>query len=318
MSTRRVARVAWLAAVVSGLLIVLAAGTASPAHAGVGREHDERDERIVLSGNVLVDADEQIDVVVIFHGDAVVEGRVDGDVMAFNGDIEIDGRVDGSVVALNGRVVVGESARVDGDVLSSEHPEVHESATVDGEIREIDFSAVFKVIGAGLWILWWIAVTVSTGVLGIVLLAAVPAAVRTAGETARRRPGVSIGWGFGIMIGLPIASGVAFVTIVGIPLGLLGVVSLVVLAALGYVLSMYVLGRVILTDSTNPYLAFLLGWIIVRLVGGVPVLGGLVAFATAVFGMGAIAVAGWRAARGDEARPGGGSAASEDAPLHPF
>jgi hypothetical protein len=41
--------------------------------------------------------------------------------------------------------------------------------------------------------------------------------------------------------------------------------------------------------------AFLVGWAILRVVALIPILGGLVWFAAVVFGLGALAVAIWRA-----------------------
>ena len=54
------------------------------------------------------------------------------------------------------------------------------------------------------------------------------------------------------------------------------------------------LGRTV-TPRARPILSFLAGWGILRIVALVPVLGGLSWFAAVVVGLGAIAVAGYRA-----------------------
>ena len=50
-------------------------------------------------------------------------------------------------------------------------------------------------------------------------------------------------------------------------------------------------------------MAFLVGWAILRVVALIPILGGLVWFAAVVVGLGALAVAIWRARTGSQATP---------------
>ena len=65
--------------------------------------------------------------------------------------------------------------------------------------------------------------------------------------------------------------------------------------ALGYGAAAWVLGRSILREPTAWVVAFLAGWAILRVAALVPILGGLVWFAAVVVGLGALAVAIWRA-----------------------
>jgi hypothetical protein len=68
-----------------------------------------------------------------------------------------------------------------------------------------------------------------------------------------------------------------------------------VIYALGYSASGWILGRSILRRPTSWVVAFLVGWAILRVIALVPILGGLAWFAAVVFGLGALAVAVWRA-----------------------
>jgi hypothetical protein len=81
----------------------------------------------------------------------------------------------------------------------------------------------------------------------------------------------------------------------GIPLGLGLLAALLVIHALGYSASAWILGRFIMRAPSGWLLAFLIGWVILRVVALVPILGGLVWFAAVVFGLGALTVAIWRA-----------------------
>jgi hypothetical protein len=91
------------------------------------------------------------------------------------------------------------------------------------------------------------------------------------------------------------------VTVVGIPLGIGLLAALLLIYALGYSASGWILGWSILRGPTSWVVTFLVGWVILRVVALVPILGGLVWFAAVVFGLGALAVAIWRARTGTPA-----------------
>jgi hypothetical protein len=275
---------------------VLGAALATPAVA----QTDVKDEgpRVVLTGRVEVAADEQVDTVVIFDGPAVIDGSVDGSVVSFNGDIRVRGDVDDDVVAFNGRAIVEGGATVGGDVLSQDRPAVAEGARVDGDVRRVNFSNWFRSLGWVLWLGWWLAVTVSLFVFGVLLLAFVPRIFPPILEVARTRVGPVILWGLIATIGLPIACAIVMVTLVGIPLGLIGLLSLALLYSLGFVIASLTLGRRLLAEPRSVYLAFFVGLIILRVVGLIPVLGGLVTLAAIVYGVGALTITVWRAGSG--------------------
>ncbi|MGH8978834.1 MAG: hypothetical protein ACRDV7_12215 [Acidimicrobiia bacterium] len=283
-----------------GLLLLglglLGAALATPAVAQTDIEDDG--PRVVLTGRVEVAADEQVDAVVIFDGPAVIDGTVDGSVVAFNGEIVVRGDIDDDVVAFNGRAIVETGATVGGDVLSQDRPAVAEGARVDGDVRRVNFSNWFRSLGWVLWLGWWLAVTVSLFVFGVLLLALVPRIFPPILEVARTLVGPVILWGLIATIGLPIACAIVMVTLVGIPLGLIGLLSLALVYSLGFVIASLTLGRRLLAEPRSVYLAFFVGFIILRVVGLIPVLGALVTMAAIVYGVGALTIAAWRAGRG--------------------
>lgn len=114
-------------------------------------------------------------------------------------------------------------------------------------------------------------------------------------EAGRTRVGPAIGWGLLAFFGLPILAIIALLTVVGIPLGLGLLAALGLIYALGYSASAWILGRSILRAPAAWIVAFLVGWGILRVVALVSILGELVWFVAVVFGLGALAVAIWRA-----------------------
>jgi hypothetical protein len=97
-------------------------------------------------------------------------------------------------------------------------------------------------------------------------------------------------------VALPILAIALFFTVLGIPLGLVGLAAMVPLSAVGFVAGALVLGRWIMKEPRGLVIAFVVGWGILRVVDLIPGLGNLASFAATVYGVGAIAVAAWRAA----------------------
>ena len=149
--------------------------------------------------------------------------------------VTISGRVNGDVVVFNGRVELRSGANVTGDVVSQSAPVVASGATIGGTSKRLQTNTNWEGFGWVGRLGWWLAVSVSTLVVGLVLVWLV----------GRVRPG-------------SLAGGSS----VSRPLG---------------------------------FLAFLVGWGILRVLALIPVLGGLVWFAAVVFGLGALLVAIWRA-----------------------
>lgn len=250
---------------------------------------------VVLSGRADVAEGREVGDLVVFHGSSTVDGTVDGSLTAFDAPVTISGQVNGDVVVFNGSVQLRSGANVTGDVVSQSDPVVASGATIGGETRRIQTHVDWEGLG---WVgrfAWWLAVSVSTLVVGLVLLWLIGRGARRISEAGQTGIGPSIGWGLLAFFGLPILGVVALVTIVGIPLGLGILAALGVFYALGYSATAWIVGRRIVREPTGWILAFLAGWAILRVLALVPILGGLVWFVAAVFGLGALLVAMWRA-----------------------
>jgi hypothetical protein len=281
--------------------LVVGAVVAVPA-AAAAQETEDRDELVVLSGEARIPEGTTWDEVVIFHGPAVVEGDV-GDVVAFDGSVTVTGTVEEDVVAFNGPVTVRSTGTVRGDVLSRRDVVIEDGGRVLGEVRD-DFGAFFArpfpfFVG---WVLAWLAVSVSTLLLGLILAFLAPRALDAADRAWRGRRGAAVGWGVLFLVGLPLLAVLALVTLLGIPFGIGLLLALGLLYAVGYVVGALLLGRVIV-KSGSVLVAFLVGWAILRAIALVPVLGGIVGAVATVLGLGAVAVATWRARRPAEPEP---------------
>ena len=284
MSVNRRLPFAAVAAVVA--TVVLAAPAVAQSGSDLG-------DQWVLTGRAVVQAGETADSVVILNGDALIAGAVDGSVVAVNGDVRVTGRVDDDVTSLTGRVSVAAGGRVDGDVVSQERARIAADATVGGDvdrIRDVSWSA----FGLGAFAVWF-TVSVSTLVLGLLVLLLAPGLAEAARAVAGDGAARAALWGIVAAVGLPIIAFVLVATIVGLPLGVAVLLALAFVFMLGYVLSAYALGGRVARSSWSRWAAFLVGWGILRAIAIVPVLGTLVTVAAAVFGLGLLVVSLWRA-----------------------
>jgi cytoskeletal protein CcmA (bactofilin family) len=308
-----------MAALIAGLLLV---ATAGPAAAATGNESD--DARVSVTGPVRIGSGERSDGVVSVDGSVRVAGLVDGDVFVVHGSVLVTegGRVTGAVTVLrgdavvqgtvrdgvtatSGRAVIGDAAVVGGDVRSSKRPDVAPGARVSGDVEKTDFATMFTVAG---WIalgLLWLVATVTLLLVGVLFIALFPRAALAASAAARGSTGISILWAAILGIGIPLVAGLLSATVVALPLGVGLLLALALVMPLGYVVTAFVLGRLI-ARGVGDIPAFLIGFAILRVVALIPGLGLLVGFLAAIFGLGASTVAAWRAGRrppGDPVAP---------------
>ncbi len=289
-ATRRLLTLCFTIPLAALFLLVLAA-SAWAADSG------KNEPQIVLTGQVVVAANQTVGDVVIFNGPATIEGTVRGSVTSFNGDVSISGTVTGDVTSFKGDVTVVSGARIGGDLVTQSAPNVASGATIEGGRRRVNTDVIF---GRITWIsrfAVWVAVSVSILVFGLLLLLFAPLAAESVAVAAVQRIGPSIGWGLGLFFGIPIVAVIALVTIVGIPFGLGMLLALAPLYALGYTASCFALGRALIKPPTSRYLVFLAGWAIVRVASLIPFLAGLVWFVAVVYGLGILAVAARRRER---------------------
>jgi hypothetical protein len=278
--------------------LALAVG-ASPASAATG---DGIGSRVVLLGGLDVPDGKTVDDVFVVRGPVTIDGTATGNVVSVDGRVTVSGHIQGNLVAVNGAVELQDGAEVDGDVSSRLTPTIAPGATVKGAVRGINVDFQLGNVFVARFI-FWLAASVSVLIVGLLLLAFAPRAAAAVVETMRESTGAAIGFGLVVFIGLPVVAVLALVTLVGIPLGLGILLALVPIYTIGYVTSVWLLGRWIVKPPTSPYLAFLLGWLIFLGLALVPALGGVLWFLGAVFGLGVLVVGARSAARPSAAPP---------------
>ena len=287
---------------------------------------------VVVGENEVIDEDLQV-----FAGSVVVHGTVDGDVQAFAGTVRIEGTVNGDVQAAGGTVEVAEGAVVTGDLDAGAGDvvlagEVTGDATVggdtvrllgtavvggdltyDGELVRADGATVGGTVSAGdggvavapvdfgpLAPVFAFYGLLASLLLGAVLLLVFPGTADRVSATALAEPLRSGGAGLLAIVGVPLVLVLFAITVIGIPITVVGALLFAAVAWVATVYGRLALGNWLLgfADVRNRWAGLLVGFLVVFALGFVPVLGGVVDLLVLLLGLGALALVAYRAYRG--------------------
>lgn len=271
------------------------------------QDGDNSDNFLFLANkNYQLPAGESIDAAVIASADVYIAGTVNDFLMVIDGTATVTGRVDSDLVVINGTLRLDPGADVENVTLIRSDLVRDPSAVVRGDVNErsgFSFgwgSALFSF-------LFWTGSTIVVLAAGLLFAALGSAQVIGAGRNATERVGESIVSAAIVWVGLPIIAIAAFFTLIGIPVGL--AIFFVLLPALGF-LGYLVIGTRIgtllvdrrrpLDPNRKPYLAAVVGLLLLQVIALVPVVGGLIVFLAALYGAGALAFyafQGWRGRR---------------------
>jgi hypothetical protein len=215
--------------------------------------------------------------------------------------VTITGTVQGDVVVFNGKVSVASSGVVRGKVVSQSTPNIASGASVASQQRvsTIDWGTVGLVSRFA----WWFGYSISVLILGLLLLLFAPRLDEALIGAWERRRGASIGLGVAAFFLLPIVAILLLAIVIAVPLGLFLLLALALLYTLGYVAATHLLGRLLLKPPRSRYVAFLVGWAILRVLALIPFVGGLVWVLASILGLGLLFVAGRRGATVETASP---------------
>jgi cytoskeletal protein CcmA (bactofilin family) len=292
-----------------------------------------------VGGSVVVGPDETISGnLEAIGGSVTIYGTVNGDLTVVAGSVRIDGTVTGDVSGTAGSVVVGQDAqvnsldlaagdvRIDGTVtgdatVAGETITLGPTAQVGGAVRYdgtlieesgsvvsgpiVQESAVQVGPVTGVTIPGWIPTVyfAAVGLLAaVVLLALFPRFSDGVAQTAVSHPLRSGGAGLLALIGVPIGLVLIALTIVGIPLTIVGALAFGIGVWVGSLYGRYAIGTWLLgyAGRDNRWLALLVGLVVVTIAVAVPIIGGVVEFVVTLLGLGALSITLLQTYRGTE------------------
>lgn len=260
---------------------------------------------LFTSGTTTIAPDQELDLLVVLNGTTTIHGDVAG-VVIIGGTADLVGGHAGEVAAIGGRLALDAGAVVDGDIrvveadLQQAAGAVVGGRIIDG-VADVDW-AVFTVVSASLLFVVWIGLMLVAIAVALVAAALASRQLREAGDLITREPGMSFVAGLAGVVGIVLAGTFAMLTIVGIPLGLTILLAVLPLVAfVGFLITAVWIGEWIVARTSpgvereRPYLAAVLGVIVLSGLSLIPFVGGMISF----LGIGAALLLMWRTFRGE-------------------
>jgi hypothetical protein len=264
------------------LVVILFSGTA------LAQRYENNIDLVRFGGDLTVSQEQVVKDATVVWGSVTVlpEARVTGDAVAIGGNIVLKkgASVDGDAVALGGEVIRAEGTKIGGDIVTGSQ-EVKNTIYLFRRWGIRGVLARIYLFSAGFHLLVMLAIAI----LGVLLLLLTPNLLPTIASTINQTPLKSGAWGFGGAIALILLS----ILISGSILGML-VLPVVNLAAfiagfLGATSMGLLIGQKTLTASDyKPIPQFLVGSLILALIGLIPLIGGLFLLIINIFGFGAV------------------------------
>lgn len=226
-------------------------------------------------------------------GNVRVRGAVKGYVSATGGNVLIDGPIEGDVVATGGAIELGPNARINGRLRYTSRDEIlrDPAAQVLAGVDRMPERRTRMMGRHGGW-----AWSLGLMLIAAVAVAAMPALTRRVTDTWRQRFGMSLLFGFIVLVCVPAAALILLITIVGAPLALAVVALYLALLIAGYVSTGIGVGDWALARLKSDRAASrgwrigaaALGMLVISACGRLPYVGTLLVFLALLIGLGAL------------------------------
>jgi hypothetical protein len=239
---------------------------------------------------------------VLIRGSAVIEGAIGEQLLVIRGNARVTGRVHGDVVVMNGHLDLAPGAHVDGNVLLYGSTLARSpGSVVTGQIHEekgLSFGA------RAIW-LFWLGMTLTLIVAGLAFAALARRSLVASSRMIGASTGPTLLTALLLWIGLPAIAFLAFVIVIGIPLGFTILFFVIpALTFIGFLVSSTALGRLLMGRRRRPpdatvvvheplYAEVATGVLVLQIIGFIPGLGGLVIILAGLVGAGALIYYAW-------------------------
>ncbi len=239
--------------------------------------------------------------------------RVNGNIAIIGGVLEIDGRVTGDIQAIGGTVTLNQDAVIEGSFYNfGSNLQQMDGARIEGtqisnlpfnfnlekidipEETQVPLEVARKTTGLITKFLWAILQIIAMGGLAMLVLLIAPKSTERISTSIGKQPFTH--WGIGLLtaFAIPAAILVCIVTIIFIPLGLIGIMVLMVAITYGWIALGYEIGKRLFGSTSNLSPALIAGFgtimlsVVGRVLGAIPCIGWLLVSTLSLFGLGAV------------------------------
>jgi hypothetical protein len=241
-------------------------------------------------------------------GSLRIEAPIGGDLKLGGGDVYINSTVVGNVEFTGEKITLGKGAIIEGNLIYSTPGEaiMEDGAVVRGTTEFKKQESKKDAAKAGLAAFASLASLMGflMRLAGALVLALFfhRYAVQLV-ESIVEKPLVELGRGFAAFAIIPVASAILLITVIGVPLGILGLISFAALLIFTSLLAPVVLGsiahKLVLKPNTYQvtWLTVLIGVALYTILGWIPIVGWVAKFALVLITMGAIVKVKWDAGK---------------------
>jgi len=284
------------------------AGTVWSAGGEINIAGDIEKNILLFGGELSVDEDATIGKDIrAFGGKFTVDGNIGGTIRGSVGNFTMAGK-SGDIFIDSDKIRVKSGAEIDGDlVLEGEvEPTIEEGARITGETRvkkssvegEEAFAFAFAPFIAFFIAFMKVVCFIAKIIVGVILIALCGKFVRRIMDTLTSKPWSCLGWGFLGLVVIPVAVMILFVILVGFPFAFFGIYVYTILFYLSSIFVGLVVGEKIIQlfkkeGEISQYLSFIVGIIVIFVLGLIPVLGVIIKLAVLLFGVGMLLLGSW-------------------------
>jgi len=235
--------------------------------------------------------------VILAVGDARINGRVNGNIAGGAGRVTIAGGVGGNIELEVDKLTIATAASIQGNLTytGKNEADIETGALITGKTVH-KLSAAAEKPGLLSRISDQVIAFLMALLAGIVMILIAPERAAGIAATLQQKPWLSLGWGAIILFATPVAAIIAFITVIGASVGLIGLAlygiaiymsQIAVALFIGY----GIIGRFSLIESRGRVVgAMALGLVVLTLLKLIPHIGFPLWLATALFGIGAIVI----------------------------
>lgn len=269
----------------------------------ISRDATIHGDLIATGGSVMIDGDVMGNAS-ITTGELNLNGTITGALMVKGGAITLHGRVNGPAQLAAGEITLGSGPIFYNEVRywSGEDDDLDfSSALAPGATASMDESLKFEEprweylgFASVLLALWYLAAVL---VLIFIVHLLFGKALKRAAQTVKAETAKSVGYGFLILVGIPIAIVIAFVTVIGIPVAGLLMLGYLLLGLFASIVTSIVVANLFNQRSPESdwkrakvvFISFGL-FIVLKIITLIPVIGVIFMIALACAAYGAIAM----------------------------
>lgn len=266
---------------------------------------------VLFAGNALAQTDININNtnLIRFGGSVIVlENQVVENAISFGGNVTVspNAKVVDTAIAFGGDILLQKGARVEGDAYSFGGKIVQEPGAIitgtsetfsngygmmDNRGRHRNsfflnyfFSTIFRICAA-----------IFAGILGLILLQTSPPFIPNLATKLRQNMGLAALWGMGTIVSFVVATVFLAITIIGIPLIPLLILTVAITALVGSLgVALFVGQSLVRNRNWSLPQQFLVGLLTLSVLSLIPFFGGLVVLLINLFGLGIVLLSQFR------------------------